>query len=145
MSNSDDDENAAENAQNGELDKIAETFTNVKDFLEAGEFNFGPLPRKQPVTPVRRSALSIWKNYYKSLVMKPGHTMQKLYPALDQCEAMETNILKTEKSYLVRQLHGLMQQYDSEFQSLIDRLSTVTHDVLLRGLGGPLTNIRSAD
>ena len=90
MSNSDDDENAAENAQNGELDKIAETFAKVKDFLEAGEFNFGPLPPNQPVTPVRRSALSTWTNYYKSLVMKPGHTMQKLYPALDQCEAVET-------------------------------------------------------
>ena len=105
MSNSDDDENAVENAQNGELDKIAEIFVKVKDFLEAGEFNFGPLPPNQPGTPVRRSALSIWKSYYKSLVMKPGHTMQKLYPALDQCEAVETEVLKTEKSHLVRQLH----------------------------------------
>ena len=41
MSNSEDDENI-ENVQNGELDKIAEKFAKVKDFLEAGEFNFGP-------------------------------------------------------------------------------------------------------
>ena len=61
-----------------------------------------------------------------------------MYPALDQCEAVETKVLKTEKSHLVRQLHGLKKQYDSEFQSLIDRLSTVTSDVLLHGFGGTL-------
>ena len=126
MSSSDDDDNAAENAQNGELERIAETFAKVKDFLGADEFSFGPLPPNQVVTPIRRSALSTWKNYYKSLVMKPGHTLQKLYPALDQCKAVETKILKTEKSHLVRQLHGLKKQYDSEFQSLIGKLSTVT-------------------
>ena len=68
--------------------------------------------------------------------MKPGHTIQKLYPTLDQCEAVETEILKTEKSHLVRQLHGLKQQYDTEFQTLIERISTVTQVVLLRGFGG---------
>ena len=77
--------------------------------------------------------------------MEPGHTMQRLYPALDQCEAVETEVLKTENSHIVRQLHGLKKQYDSEFQSLIDKLSTVAYDVLLRGFGGPLTHIRSAD
>ena len=137
MRNSEDDENT-ENAQNGELNKIAETFAKVKDFLEAGEFNFGPQPPNQLTTPVRRLALSMWSNYYKSLVMKLGHTIQKLYPALNQCEAVETKVLKTEKSHLVRQLHGLKKQYDSEFQSLIEKLSTVTYDVLLRGLGGTL-------
>ena len=70
--------------------------------------------------------------------MKPGQTMQKLYPALDQCEAVETETLKTEKSHIVRQLHGLKQQYDTEFQTLIERLSTVTRDVLLHGFGGTL-------
>ena len=110
MENPAEGDNAAEDIRNEELERIAETFAKVKDFLEAGEFTFGPGPPNQSVTPFRRSALSIWKNYYKSLVIKPGHTMQKLYPALDQCEAVETNILKTEKSHLVRQLHGLKQQ-----------------------------------
>ena len=44
MSSSDEDDNATENVQNGELERIAETFAKVKDFLEAGEFNFGPVP-----------------------------------------------------------------------------------------------------
>ena len=61
MSNSEDDENI-ENAQNGELNKIAETFAKVKDFLKAGEFNFRLQPPNQPITPVRRLALSTWTN-----------------------------------------------------------------------------------
>ena len=65
----------AEDIQNEELERIAETFAKVKDFLEADEFSFGPLPPNNVVTPTRRSALSTWKNYYKSLVMKPGHTL----------------------------------------------------------------------
>ena len=76
MSNSEDDENI-ENVQNGELDKIAKTFAKVKDFLEACEFNLGPQPPNQPITPIRRLALSMWTNYYKSLIMKLGHTIQK--------------------------------------------------------------------
>ena len=110
MSNSED-----ENEHVGELDKIAETFAKVKEFLEAGEFTLGAMRPNEVTTPVRRLALSTWSNYYKSLVMKPGHTIQKLYPALDQCEAVDAEILKTEKSHLVKQLHGLKQQYDTEF------------------------------
>ena len=75
MSSSDDDDNATENAQNGELERIAETFAKVKDFLEAGEFNFGAKQLNEVTTPVRRLALSTWSNYYKGLVMKPGHTI----------------------------------------------------------------------
>ena len=140
MSNSED-----KNEHVGELDKIAETFAKVKEFLEAGEFTLRAMGPNEVTTPVRRLALSTWSNYYKSLVMKPGHTIQKLYPALYQCEAMDAEILKTEKSHLVRQLHGLKQQYDTEFQTLIERLSNVTQDVLLRGFRGTITNIKSAE
>ena len=70
--------------------------------------------------------------------MKPAHILQRLYPALNQCEAIETEVLKTEKFQLVRQLHGLKKQYNSEFQALIGKLSTVAYDVLLRGFGGTL-------
>ena len=46
---------------NEELNRVAETFAKVKDFLEADEFSFGPLPPNNVVTPTRRSALSTWK------------------------------------------------------------------------------------
>ena len=61
----------------GELDRIAETFAKVKEFLEASEFTFGSMRTNEVATPVRKVALSTWKNYYKSLVMKHGHTIRK--------------------------------------------------------------------
>ena len=84
----------------GELDRIAETFTKVKEFLEASGFTLGSMRTNEVVTPIRKVTLSTWTNYYKSLVMKPGHTIQKLYPALDQCEALDTDTLKTESLIL---------------------------------------------
>ena len=103
----------------GKLDRIAETFAKVKEFLEASGFTLGSMRTNEVVTPIRKVTLSTWTNYYKSLVMKPGHTIQKLYPALDQCEALDADTLKTEKPHLVRQLHGLKLQYDTEIQVLI--------------------------
>ena len=134
-------ENAAvaADAGNAELDRIAETFAKVKEFLEADEFTLGDLPPNNLVTPTRKAALSSWKNYYKNLVMKTSHILQRLYPALDQCEAINTDTLKTEKFQLVRQLHGLKIQYNSEFEALLDKLVNVAHDVLLRGFGGALS------
>ena len=116
----------AADAGNEELNRIAETFAKVKEFLEADDFTLGDLPPNNLVTPTRKAALSSWKNYYKNLVMKTSHILQRLYPALDRCEAIDTDTLKTEKFQLVRQLHGLKTQYNSEFQALLDKLSN-TH------------------
>ena len=82
----------------GELDRIAEAFARVKEFLEASEFTLVPEGNQGPVTPIRKVALSSWKNYYRGLVMKPGHTIQKLYPLLDQCDDIETESLKSDKA-----------------------------------------------
>ena len=66
-----------------ELDRIAETFAKVKEFLEVSGFSFGPMRNAEEASPNRRAALSSWTNHYQSLVMKPGHTIQKLYPAIN--------------------------------------------------------------
>jgi len=67
--------------------------------------------------------------------MKPGHTIQKLYSTISQCETLDAEILKTEKAQLIRQLQSLKAQYDKEYETLIEKLSSVTQDVLLRGFG----------
>ena len=46
-------ENVAADARNEELEKIAETFAEVKEFLEADEFTLGELPPNNVVTPTR--------------------------------------------------------------------------------------------
>ena len=102
----------------GELDRIAETFARVKEFLEAGEFTLVPEGHQGPLTPVRKVALSSWKNYYRSLVMRPGNIIRKLYPLLDQCDEIETESLKSDKAHLIRHLHAVKLQYDSEITFL---------------------------
>ena len=62
-----------------ELDRIAKTFAKVKEFLEVSGFSFGPMRISEEASPSRKAALSSWTNHYQSLVMKPGHTIQKLY------------------------------------------------------------------
>ena len=74
--------------------------------------------------------------------MKLRHIIQKLYPTINQCETLDAKTLKPEKSQLIRQLHSLKAQYDKEYETLIEKLSSVTQDVLLRDLGNTLPNTR---
>ena len=87
-----------------ELDRIAETFAKVKELLEVSSFSFGPLWNAEEAIPNRKASLSSWTNHYWSLVMKPGLTIQKLYPAINHWETLDAETLKTEKSQLIRQL-----------------------------------------
>ena len=119
-----------------ELGKIAGTFAKVKEFLEVTGFNFGGSTRASEDSPTRKTSLSSWTNYYRSLVMKPGHIVQKLYPAISQCEILDAEVLKREKPQLVRQLNSLKLQFDKEFQTLIEELSSIPQEVLLRGFMG---------
>ena len=68
-----------------ELDRIAETFAKVKEFLEVSGFSFGPMRNSEEASPSRKAALSSWTNHYQSLVTKPGHTIHRLYPSISQC------------------------------------------------------------
>ena len=61
-----------------ELGGIAGTFAKVKEFLEVTGFNFGGSTRASKDSPTRKTSLSSWTNYYRSLVMKPGHIVQKI-------------------------------------------------------------------
>ena len=71
--------------------------------------------------------------------MKPGQIVQKLYPTISQCEILDADILKREKPQLIRQLNTFKVQFDKEFQTLIEELSSVPQEVLLRGIMGEPT------
>ena len=119
-----------------ELNQIAKTFAKVREFMEVSGFSLGPLRANEEISsPNRRVALSTWTNYYRSLVMKPGHIVQKLYPVINQCEAMDAKMLQTENTQLIRQLHSLKGKYDKEYEGLIKRFSSLIQDVLLRVFG----------
>ena len=118
-----------ETASEDELRGIADTFTKVKEFLEVIGFNFGGSTRASKDSPTRKTSLASWTNYYRSLVMKPEHIVQKLYPAINQCEILDAETLKREKPQLIRQLNTLKVQFDKEFQTLIKELSSNPQEV----------------
>ena len=68
--------------------------------------------------------------------MKPGQIVQRLYPTISQCEILDAETLKREKPQLIRQLNTFKVQFDKEFQTLIEELSSVPQEVLLRGIMG---------
>ena len=71
--------------------------------------------------------------------MKPGQKVQQLYPTITQCETLDAETLKRDKPQLIRQLNSLKAQFETQFQTLIEELSSVPPDVLLRGIPGDST------
>ena len=128
-----------EEASEAELGGIADTFAKVKEFLEVTGFNFGRTTRASEDSPTRKTSLASWTNYYRSLVMKPGHIVQRLYPSINQCKILDAETLKREKPQFIRQLNTLKVQFDKEFQTLIEELSSIPQEVLLSGIMGEPT------
>ena len=119
-----------------DLDQITKIFGKVKEFMEVEGFILGPLEANEVVTsPNRKAAIKKWTNFYRSLVIKPCHIIQKLYPVIAQCEAIDAETLKTSKSHLIRQLHSLKGEYDKKYEELLGRLGSLTQEVLLRAFG----------
>ena len=71
--------------------------------------------------------------------MKPGQIVQQLYPTISQCETLDAEVLKRDKPQLIRQLNSLKAQFETHFQTLIEELSNIPQDVLLRGIPGDPT------
>ena len=124
-----------EEASDDKLGGITEAFTMAREFLEVTGFHFGEASASAN-SPTRKSSLASWTNYYRSLVMKPGQIVQKLYPTISQYETLDAEVLKREKPQLIRQLNALKTQFEKEFQTLIEELSSIPQEVLLRGIMG---------
>ena len=127
---------SGEEASDDEIGGIADAFAKAKEFLEVTSFQFGEASTSTSNSPTRKSSLASWTNYYRSLVMKPGQIVQQLYPTISQCETLEAEVLKREKPQLIRQLNALKTQFEKQFQILIEELSSIPQEVLLRGITG---------
>ena len=101
------------------LDQMAETFSKIKEFMEVGGFTLGATENDGAPSPPKKAALNTWTNYYRSLINRPGQVVQKFYPVIAQCEAIDAETLKTSKSHLIRQLHSLKGEYDKEYEGLL--------------------------
>ena len=92
-------------AADEDIDDMAATFGKIKEFMEE-DFSLGMAENAVP-SPPKKLALNTWTNYYRHLINKPGQVIQKLYPIIDQCEAVDSETLKSSKPHLIRQLHSL--------------------------------------
>ena len=76
---------SGEETSDDEIGGITDAFAKAKEFLEVTGFNFGEASASAN-SPTRKSSLASWTNYYRSLVMKLGQIVQKLYPTISKCE-----------------------------------------------------------
>ena len=65
----------------------------------------------------------------------PGQIVSRLLPLVDKCKAVEADSLKSSKMHLVKQMSSLKTEFDSGFESLWDKLNSLTGDVLMKALG----------
>ena len=130
---------SGEETSDDEIGGIADAFAKAKEFLEVTSFKFGEASAFASNSPTRKSSLASWTNYYRSLMMKPGQIVQQLYPTISQCETLDAEVLKRDKPQLIRQLNALKTQFETQFQTLIEELSSIPQEVLLRGIPGDPT------
>ena len=113
-----------------DIDDMAATFGKIKELMEV-VFSLGT-PENAGTSPPRRAAVNTWTNYYWHIINKLGQVLQKLYPLISQCKAIDSNTLMLSKLHLVRQLHSLKGKYDKEYEGLLNHLGSLTHNILLR-------------
>ena len=81
--------------------------SNLKLGLEEGETVFSP-PHKK--------ALASWSLYYNSTINPCAQIVNNLYPIVEQCEALDADMLKSSRLQIARKMASLK----SEFERLLD-------------------------
>ena len=84
-----------------DFDDMAVTFGKMKEFMEV-DFSLRTAENVAQ-SPPKKAALNTRMNYYQSLINKPGQVVQRLYPVITQCEAINADTLKASKLHLIRQ------------------------------------------
>ena len=87
------------------------------------------------MSPPRRAALVTWTSFYRSTVNVVGQIVHKLLPLIRQCKSVDAESLKNDKLNLARQMPSLKYEFDVLFEKLLDKLSGLTGEVLVKALG----------
>ena len=56
-------------------------------------------------------------------------------PPREQCETIDTENLKTSRLHIVRRMASLKSDIDTHFEHLLEKLNTLTGEILLKCLG----------
>ena len=87
------------------------------------------------MSPPRKRALTTWQTYYHTTINGTGQIVNRLLPLIQQCKAINPDSLKSSKIHLARQMSSLKSEFDSSFEKLLDKLNSLTGEILIKALG----------
>ena len=90
------------------------------------------------LSPPRKKALASWTIYYNSTINPSAQVVNNLMPLLEQCEVIDAENLKASKLHLVRRMLSLKSDFDAHFEHLLEKLSSLMGEILLKCLGDNL-------
>ena len=83
----------------------------------------------------RKRALATWQTYYHTTINGTGQIVNRLLPLIQQCKAIYADSLKSSKIHLARQMSSLKMEFNSSFERLLDKLNSLTGEILIKALG----------
>ena len=117
------------------LGELATSMAQAHAFTEC-DFQMGSEEGETTVmSPPRKRALATWQTHYHLTINPTGQVVNRLLPLLEQCEVIDAESLKISKIHLVRQMSSLKEELDSNFEWLLDKLNSLTGEILLKSLG----------
>ena len=116
---------------------LSDTMAAARSFSESN-FKLGAEENKTGKTvfsPPRKKELASWLLYYNSTINPWAHIVNNLYPIVEQCEALDADMLKSSRLQIVRKMASLKSEFDTSFECLLDKLNALTGEILLKYFG----------
>ena len=119
---------------NNALFELADSMAQARSFAES-DFRLGLEEGTTMMSPPRKKALASWTLYYNATINPCAQIVNNLYPIVKQCEAIDADILKSSRLQIVRRMASLKSEFDTSFEHLLEKLNTLTGEILLKCLG----------
>ena len=119
---------------NNALFELADLMAQARSFTESA-FRLGFEEGITVMSPPRKKDLSSWTLYYNATINPCAQIVNNLYPIVEQCEAINADLLKSLRLKIVRRMATLKSEFDTSFERLLEKLNTLTGEILLKCLG----------
>ena len=118
-------------AINDALFLLANSMAAAHSFAESN-FRFGVDEKETVFSPPRKKALASWSLYYNATINPCAQIVNNLYPIVEQCEALDAELLKSSRLQIVRKMASLKSDFDTSFERLLEKLNALTGEILLK-------------
>ena len=102
------------------LFELADSMAQGGSFPESN-FRFGLEEGETVFSPPRKKALASWSLYYNSIINPCAQIVNNLYPIVEQCEALDADLLKGSRLQIVRKMASLKSDFDTSFERLLEK------------------------